>query len=442
MSVGGQTARLLCTRFFGDLRILAFSPVFPLRILGYLGLVKFLAIFPHICTSFHHRIPCFLVILYSHITHSVSYSLPHSCFHTHMDPPPAFWPHEGTLFMAKREFMSKARSLLKGKKNIRRRRRLRLWLQSTAQDDGPGSHSTPPHWADTRWAGWYDCTKRHSCSFVSFHEWVRVEAATPDAPATVTDFIEWLNANSATIRLLLLLVVEHACEVFSLLDKVQVSVASTFVQEEEKRRPKPTMHSVFNCMHALHCTLQQLLDTKKLHTHTHTHTKAHLARKKPSCDNMHVANMWRKKLLEVVTDVHAKMWKYVSKHMDFAKQARVLDPTQIGALPQDFATFPLIFAPNVQQKVVDNGEWKVYRESVTPASPQFDILAWWDAMASRVPTLYSIARRVLAIPHTSCDVERSFSVWKHVRSEKQKSMKEGTHKAYVSFCFNGVVPPA
>ena len=36
-------------------------------------------------------------------------------------------------------------------------------------------------------------------------------------------------------------------------------------------------------------------------------------------------------------------------------------------------------------------------------------------------------------PH-SCDVERSFSIGKHVRFEKQ-------HKAYVSFCFNGVVPP-
>ena len=62
-------------------------------------------------------------------------------------------------------------------------------------------------------------------------------------------------------------------------------------------------------------------------------------------------------------------------------------------------------------------------------------------MALRLPTMYPIARSILAIPHTSCDVERSFSVWKRVRSEKQQSMKEGTHKAYVSFCFNGVVPP-
>ena len=63
-----------------------------------------------------------------------------------------------------------------------------------------------------------------------------------------------------------------------------------------------------------------------------------------------------------------------------------------------------------------------------------DVLQWWEAMALCLPTMYPIARSILAIPHTSCDVERSFSVWKRVRSEKQ-------HKAYVSFCFNGVVPP-
>ena len=40
----------------------------------------------------------------------------------------------------------------------------------------------------------------------------------------------------------------------------------------------------------------------------------------------------------------------------------------------------------------------------------------------------------------ACDVELSFSVWKRVRSDKQQSMKLGTHKAYVSFCFNGAVP--
>ena len=36
-------------------------------------------------------------------------------------------------------------------------------------------------------------------------------------------------------------------------------------------------------------------------------------------------------------------------------------------------------------------------------------------------------------------LERSFSVWKRVQSDKRQSMKLGTRRAYVSFCFNWVV---
>ena len=40
----------------------------------------------------------------------------------------------------------------------------------------------------------------------------------------------------------------------------------------------------------------------------------------------------------------------------------------------------------------------------------------------------------------ACDVERTFSVWKRVRSDRQHDMKKGTHKANVSFYFSGTVP--
>ena len=93
--------------------------------------------------------------------------------------------------------------------------------------------------------------------------------------------------------------------------------------------------------------------------------------------------------------------------------------------------------------VVDEGseEWLTDRDNDS-TSAAGTVLDDWGAVASYVgvvPTMYPIGRSILAIPHTSCNVERSFSVWKHVRSEKQHNMKEGTHKAYVSFCFNGVV---
>mmetsp|Transcript_35349 Transcript_35349/g.59352 ORF Transcript_35349/g.59352 Transcript_35349/m.59352 type:complete len:129 (+) Transcript_35349:410-796(+) len=127
--------------------------------------------------------------------------------------------------------------------------------------------------------------------------------------------------------------------------------------------------------------------------------------------------------------------------MELAKQARVLDPTIMAPLPSDINQFPLIFLDNLQSIIVDNGEWDLCRANVQPSTPKFDILRWWEAMKERLPHMYKCARRILAIPHTSCDVERSFSIWKRVQSDKQENMKESTHKAYISFCFNGVLPP-
>ena len=92
------------------------------------------------------------------------------------------------------------------------------------------------------------------------------------------------------------------------------------------------------------------------------------------------------------------------------------------------------------QAIVDSGEWRLFRENVVADSRDFDILQWWEGMSARLPLMYRCVRRTLSVPHTSCDVERTFSVWKRVRSDKQHSMQEGTHKAYVSFCFNGTVP--
>ena len=100
-----------------------------------------------------------------------------------------------------------------------------------------------------------------------------------------------------------------------------------------------------------------------------------------------------------------------------------------GAREPKFANVDLILPVVVVGKreeaartVLENGEWKVDRDSGTPSTPQFDVLQWWEGMAVRLPTMYRIARSILAIPHTSCDVERSFSVWKRVRSDKQQGM--------------------
>ena len=58
----------------------------------------------------------------------------------------------------------------------------------------------------------------------------------------------------------------------------------------------------------------------------------------------------------------------------------------------------------------------------------------------RLPRLYCVPCRTLAIPHTSCDVERSFSAWKRVRSEKYLRMKESTTRHMCLFVSKVLFP--
>ena len=100
--------------------------------------------------------------------------------------------------------------------------------------------------------------------------------------------------------------------------------------------------------------------------------------------------------------------------MDFAKQARIVDPEQIARLPPRTS---LPFPPFLtHDQVVHSGEWGLYRESIEAYSANFDCLQWWETRAPWLPIMYRYALRTLAIPHTSCGVECSFLVWKRVRS--------------------------
>ena len=101
----------------------------------------------------------------------------------------------------------------------------------------------------------------------------------------------------------------------------------------------------------------------------------------------------------------------------------IFDPRQLPNLPMDPAAYPLMLPNNVRAQVVDNGEWALYKACVVPDNGDFDIHQWWDSMKDRLPTMYPYAIQTLCIPHTSCDVERSFSMWKNVRSEKQYNMQ-------------------
>ena len=61
------------------LGLMDFPPLFPQWTFRYLGLVRFIAVFPHTCTSVHHRIPFSLVVSFPPppfvLPHPLSFSL-------------------------------------------------------------------------------------------------------------------------------------------------------------------------------------------------------------------------------------------------------------------------------------------------------------------------------------------------------------------------------
>ena len=197
------------------------------------------------------------------------------------------------------------------------------------------------------------------------------------------------------------------------------------------------MHSIYDKLVNLHSTLRQVVTSKKLRTVTHNRLHRKDAKGRPAHDVSTLQNHF----LSVIEAACDKLYKYLKSHTSTAKQARVLDRTRLSVLSNNIEDYPLIFPSTACTQIVDSGEWSVYLEHRCERVHQFDVLEWWHGMAHRLPLMYKYALQVLSIPHTSCDCERSFSRWRMVRSDKQHRMKLGTHKAYVSFGFNGIVPP-
>ena len=99
------------------------------------------------------------------------------------------------------------------------------------------------------------------------------------------------------------------------------------------------MHRVYNRLHDLNVTLRGVVESKKLWPNMENCLNRQTATR--------AAAAWQRKLLGVVHCACEKLWKYVGKHLDLAKQACVLGPTIMAPLRSEIDQFPLIFAHNV-----------------------------------------------------------------------------------------------
>ena len=72
-------------------------------------------------------------------------------------------------------------------------------------------------------------------------------------------------------------------------------------------------------------------------------------------------------------------------------------------------------------------------------SDTLSIFDWWDGMCETLPLMYTIARRILGAPATSCDAEHCFSSLKWGRDERWQDTKERMHRAAFLLHINGLV---
>ena len=132
--------------------------------------------------------------------------------------------------------------------------------------------------------------------------------------------------------------------------------------------------------------------------------------------------------------------------LPWLKQARVFDPRQREVLETEkdmgksIETYHRVFRTSDQCAELA-AEWSAYwKLPVVDKVDGFKIWSWWVAIAPTLPCMAAIARGVLAVPATGCDVERCFSSLKWVKKERQHGMSEKTHATAALLHFNGIVP--
>ena len=318
-----------------------------------------------------------------------------------------------------KELQKLVRSFLKGKKNVARRRRLKKL-----------GHGVPPVPCATRWNSWYVNAVWLNANLATLRAFVNMEIRNGATNVQMVQVKEMLDEHFSTLTVKLAFIVHRGKPVFDLIHDVQVAVAPKASDEHGARRPQ--MHRVYNQLKKLHA---QLSDTSSFGAFVDDVFKALSSKDREP---------YKKGFIIATHAAAAKVQKYLAL-LPFAKHARVLDPRQRPVLESEdgmgtnIVVHKCLFRTGEVTPALQV-EWDAYwKLPPVVATDRFSILDWWEGVSPTLPMLSGIARRVLAVPATSCDVERCFSALKWVRDERQQDMKEDTHRAAVLLHFNGIV---
>jgi len=102
--------------------------------------------------------------------------------------------------------------------------------------------------------------------------------------------------------------------------------------------------------------------------------------------------------------------------LDFLKAVRVFDPSQLCHLSKKIDDYKNVFDlsnPNLHK------QFETYLNSDVMFEEGEDLVKWWKEFESNCPELATLAIRSLNVPVASVDVERSFSMYRDILTDKR-----------------------
>lgn len=304
-------------------------------------------------------------------------------------------------------------------KNIFKRQpaRKRRYLEHIATLTLPEGVPTrlPPEPCPTRWGTWFSAVEYHRTHLDVYESFFANEESTADQVERVRRALA-----EAKDRLLLKLSFIAECT-----PKIQFNLTNL-------EGNQPFAASMFNTIDGLSTYLMQ--GTAKVLFGDET----------DRC----LANLTHNERSEIVEQFHAsflRAFEKLSKHIDrstamnFYRKCRVFDPRQVGMVPSDITRYTSI--RGLESPTQDlRDEWGVYIQAAKEEHAEnFDLDVYWKGMSVRTPNLARIARENIWQRTTSVDVERSFSQYKHVLTDRRESLTEQHTKQLMLLKYNGDV---
>ena len=120
---------------------------------------------------------------------------------------------------------------------------------------------------------------------------------------------------------------------------------------------------------------------------------------------------------------------------NFYKASCVFYPRQLPCISHDIDSFAAI--KDLQDPSTDLlEEFQIYMNYQDDLPNPFNIPAFWNANKSRFPLLEQIANKIIWMPVTCVDAERSFSQYNHLINKQHESLTPENTKKFTMLYYN------